>query len=45
MFNARSGERMFYKTPVLRTLLDVCKTYVNERVLHMRFSIHTFNVR
>ena len=25
MFTARSGERMFYKTPVLRTLLDVRK--------------------
>ena len=28
-FNKRSGKRIFYKTPVFRTLLDVHKTSVN----------------
>ena len=37
-FNARSGKRMFNKTPVLCTLLDLRKTCVNERVLNMRGS-------
>ena len=45
MFNARSGKRMYYKTPVLRTLLDVRKTCVNERTLNMRYSIYTFTMR
>ena len=27
--NTRSGKRLFYKTPVLHTLLDVHKTSVN----------------
>ena len=51
-FNTRFSERIFYKTPVLRTLLDVHKTSVNYRMLNMHFSIHalprvkrTFNVR
>ena len=44
-FNARSGKRMFYKTPVLRTLLDVRKTCVKERTLNMRYSIYTFTMR
>ena len=44
-FNARSGKRMFYKTPVLRMLLDVCKTCVNERTFNMRYSIYTFTMR
>ena len=44
-FNARSGKRMFYKTPVLRTLLDVRNTCVNERTLNMRYSIYTFTMR
>ena len=35
----------FYKTPVLRTLLDVRKTCVNERTLNMRYSIYTFTMR
>ena len=36
---------MFYKTPVLPTLLDVCKTCVDERTLNMRYSIYTFTMR
>ena len=44
-FNARSGKRMFYKTPILRTLVDVRKTCVNERTLNMRYSIFTFTMR
>ena len=44
-FNARSGERMFYKTHVLHTLLDVRKTCINERTLNMRYSIYTFTMR
>ena len=28
-FNTRSGKRMLYKRPILRTLLDVRKTCVN----------------
>ena len=43
--NARSGKRMFYKTPVLRTLLYVRKSCVNERTLNMRYSIYTFTMR
>ena len=50
-FNASSGKRIFFKTPVLRALLDVHKACVNERMLNMRYSIHalpcpkrTFNV-
>ena len=42
--NAHSGKRMFYKTPVLRTLLDVRKTCVNERTLNMRYSIYMFTM-
>ena len=45
MFNARSGKRMFYKTPVLRILLNVRKTCVNERPLNMRYSIYTLTMR
>ena len=45
MFNARSGKRMFYKTPVLRMLLHVRKTCVNERMLNMRYPIDTFTMR
>ena len=44
-FNACSGKRMFYKTPVLRTLLDVRKTCANDRMLNMRYSIYTFTMR
>ena len=44
-FNTRSGKRMFYKMPVLRTLLDVRKKCVNERTLNMRYSIYTFTMR
>ena len=44
MFNACSGKRMFYKTPILRTLLHVRKTSVNERTLNMRYSINTFTM-
>ena len=44
-FNARPGKRMFYKTPVLRTLLDVRKKYVKERTLNMRYSIYMFTMR
>ena len=36
---------MFYKTPVLRTLLDLRKMCVNERKLNMRYSIYTFTIR
>ena len=45
MLNARSGKHMFYKTPVLRTLLHICKTCVNEHTLNMRYSIYTFTMR
>ena len=38
-------KRMFYKTPVLRMLLHVHKTCVNERTLNMRYSIYTFTMR
>ena len=44
-FNARSGKRMFNKTPVLRTLLDVRKTCVNERMLNTRYSIYMLTMR
>ena len=43
--NARSEKSMCYKTSVLRTLLDLCKTCVNERTLNMRYSIYTFTMR
>ena len=36
---------MFYKTPVLRMLLDVRKTCINERTVNMRYSIYTFTMR
>ena len=36
---------MFYKSPVLRTLLDVRKTCVKERTLNMRYSIYMFTMR
>ena len=42
-FNARSGKRIFYKTPVLRTLLHVHKTCVNGRMLNIRYSIHALS--
>ena len=45
MFNARFGNHMFYKTPVLRTLLHVRKMCVNERTLNMRYSIYRFTMR
>ena len=45
MFKARSGKRMFYETPVLRTLLDVRKTCANERTLNIRYLIYTFTMR
>ena len=45
MFIARFGKPMFYKTPVLRTLLDERKRCVNERTFNMRYSIYTFNMR
>ena len=45
MLNACSGKRMFYKTPVLHTLLHVRKTCVSERVLNMRYSINTLTMR
>ena len=44
-FNARSGKRMFYKTPVLHMLLDVRKTCVNKRTSNMRYSIYRFTMR
>ena len=44
-FNARSGKRMFYETHVLRTLLHVRRTCVNERTLSMRYSIYMFTMR
>ena len=43
-FNGRSGKRNFDKTLILRTLLDVRKTCVNERTLNMRYSIYTFTI-
>ena len=42
--NARSGKRMFYKTPILRTLLHVRKTCINERTFNMHYSIYTFTM-
>ena len=44
-FFARSGKRMFNKTHVLRMLLHVRKTCVNERTLNMRYSIYMFTMR
>ena len=43
--NAHSVKRMSYKTLVLRTLLDVRKTYDNERTLNTRNSMNTFIMR
>ena len=45
MFYACSVKRMFYKTPVLHTLLVIRKTCVNERTLIMHYSIYTFTMR
>ena len=41
---ARSGKCMFYKMPIIRTLLDVRKTCINARTLNMRYSIYTFTM-
>ena len=45
VFPYSSGIRMFCKTPVLHTLLDVHKTCDNERSINMRYSIYTFTMR
>ena len=46
MLNTRSGKRMFYTTPVLRTLLHVRKTCVNERIIvfkHTLLDLHVYH--
>ena len=44
MFYARSGKRMFFKTPVLCTSPNYCKTYMKEHVLNTRYSIYVFTM-
>ena len=44
-FNARSGKRLFNKTHVLRTLLDVRKACVIESTLNVCYSIYMFTMR
>ena len=42
MFTARSGKRMFYKTPVLRMLLDIRKMCVIERTFNVLLDFHVY---
>ena len=44
-FDACSGKRLLYKAPILCMLLNVCTMCVNERMLNIRYLIHTFTMR